>query len=272
MSHGTSFRPWWFLAVTFGWSWAFWWAAVWSGRSWSDPLPFVLFAVGGTGPLLSAALLLRVAGRREEELNFWRRLVGVRLLRPRWWVLVVVVALLPSVVGRAVTGGDGAGLGYGAALVLATAVVAGVLEEPGWRGYAVDALSARHGAVPAVGIVGAAWALWHLPLFFLPGSYQHGLGVGSTDFWLFLLNLLALSFVYAAVYFITGRSILAVVVLHALANASGELVSVYPARGVETVVTLVLAASAVIVLVRRARGRPDRDSGASGIAPVRGER
>ncbi|MFI7743666.1 CPBP family glutamic-type intramembrane protease [Kocuria rhizosphaericola] len=63
----------------------------------------------------------------------------------------VVVALLPSVVGRAVTGGDGPWFAPGAALVLVTAVIAGVLEEPGWRGYALDALSARHGVVHAAG-------------------------------------------------------------------------------------------------------------------------
>jgi uncharacterized protein len=268
MSHHDAFRPWWFLVLTFGWTWAFWWSAAWTGRGWSDPLTFVLFALGGTGPLLSAALLLRVAGRREDEADFWRRLLDVRLLRPRWWVLVGVVALLPSAVGRAVTGADGPWFAPGAVLVLVTAVVAGVLEEPGWRGYALDALSPRHGAVNAAGVVGVAWALWHLPLFFLDGSYQHALGVGSPGFWLFLLNLLALSFVYAAVYFATGRSILAVVVLHAVANAAGELVSATGARSTEMVVTLAMTAVAVLLLVLRAGGpAADRSAGSAGTAP-----
>ncbi|GAA1750865.1 CPBP family intramembrane glutamic endopeptidase [Kocuria aegyptia] len=273
MSRSAAFRPWWFLAITFGWTWAFWWSAAWSGGSWSDPLTFVLFALGGIGPLLSAALLLRVAGRREDELDFWRRLLDVRLLHARGWVLVVVVALLPSVLGRVVTGGGGPWLAPGAALVLVTAVTAGVLEEPGWRGYALDGLSGRHGAVSAAGIVGAAWALWHLPLFFLPGSYQHGLGRGPTGFWLFLLTLLGLSFVYAAVYFVTGRSILAVVVLHAAANAAGELVSAPGARTAETVVALAMAAVAVLLLAHRARG-PAADGfvGSAGTAPRTGGR
>ena len=73
-----SFRPWLFLATTVGWTWTFWWSAAWSGRSWSDPLTFALFALGGIGPLLSAAMLLRVCGRREDELDFWRRLLDVR--------------------------------------------------------------------------------------------------------------------------------------------------------------------------------------------------
>ncbi|MFJ6000563.1 type II CAAX prenyl endopeptidase Rce1 family protein [Arthrobacter sp. NPDC092385] len=264
-SRRPALRPWWFLAITLGWSWTFWWFAAWSGGSWADPLPFALFVLGGSGPLLSAALLLRVAGRGQTERDFWRRVFDVRRVRPHWWVLVAVVALLPSVLGRAVMGGEGPWLAPGAALVLVTAVVAGVLEEPGWRGYALDALSDRHGAVAAAAIVGAVWALWHLPLFFLVGSYQHGLGRWSTGFWLFMVVLLALSFVYAAVYFATGRSILAVVVLHAAANAAGELVSVSGQRSAEALVTLAMAAVAILLLPRQVRrgrtpmsGRPSR--------------
>jgi uncharacterized protein len=264
LRHG-SFRPWWFLALTFVWTWSFWWSAVLSGRGWADPLTFGLFALGGAGPLLSAAVLLRVAGRRQAELDFWRRVVDVRVLGVREWGLLAVVALLPSVVGRAASGGDGQTLVPGAVLVLVTAVVAGILEEPGWRGYGLDSLNDRYSAVLAAGIIGVAWALWHLPLFFLPGSYQAGLGLGPDGFWLFVLVLFALSFVYAAVYFVTGRSILAVVVLHAAANAAGELVSTPGERIAETVVTLVMSVVAVAVLVPRARG--DRGLDSRGVAP-----
>jgi hypothetical protein len=56
------------------------------------------------------------------------------------------------------------------------------------------------------GIVGAVWAMWHLPLFFLSGSYQHGLVLGLAGLWLFMLSLLLLFFDYAAVYWATGDS------------------------------------------------------------------
>jgi uncharacterized protein len=263
--HSSTFRPWWFLTITFGWTWAFWWSAVWSGRAWSDPLVFALFALGGVGPLLSAVVLLRATSSREAQLDFWRRLLDVRRLRFRWWVLVVVVALLPAVLGRSVTGGDGAWLAPGAGLVLVTAVVAGVLEEPGWRGYLLDALGTRHGVVVAAAVVGVFWALWHLPLFFLAGSYQHALGLGTSEFWLFMLTLLCLSFVYAAVFYAAGRSILAVVILHAAANAAGELISAPDARVAETVVVLAMTAVSVVLLVRRnqdvSTGRPARAGG-----------
>jgi uncharacterized protein len=251
---GAMFRPWWFVAIAVGWTWAFWWSAAWSGSSWSDPLVFALFAAGGAGPLLAAVVLLRVSHRRQDARDFIRRLVDVRLPRARGWALVGVVALLPSVLGRVMTdGGTGPSLAPGAWLVLVTAVVAGLLEEPGWRGYLLEALSARHALLLSVGAVGAVWALWHLPLFFITGSYQHGLGLGSRDFWLFMSSLFCLSFVYAAVYLTTGRSILAVVLLHAGSNAAGELVSAPGARATETLVILAMSVVAVVVLARRSR-------------------
>ena len=172
----STLRPWWFVTLAFGWTWAFWWSAVWSGRSWSDPLVFTLFALGGAGPLLSAAVLLRIAGDRPGERDFWRRVRNVRLVSARGWALVAVVALLPSVVGRVVSGADSPTLTPAAGLVLVTAVVAGLLEEPGWRGYLLDALSARNGvlAAPETVVVLAVTALAVLVLIRRTGRDRRG--------------------------------------------------------------------------------------------------
>ncbi len=57
-------------------------------------------------------------------------------------------------------------------------------EEPGWRGFALPRLLTRHSALFSSLLIGAIWAFWHVPLFWVPGS---GSGSGLVGFaWFFL--------------------------------------------------------------------------------------
>ncbi len=52
-------------------------------------------------------------------------------------------------------------------IALQVALIGPLSEELGWRGYALDALQARWSAAASSLVVGLAWSLWHLPLFFI---------------------------------------------------------------------------------------------------------
>jgi uncharacterized protein len=240
-----------YLALTFGWTWSWWWGAVLLDVAWLSPAGGVMFALGGVGPVLAAAVLVQRGRHPDTPREFWRRLLDGGRVRRQVWAAVLVLALLPAVVGRAVDGSGGSWIELGAAAVLVTAVVAAVLEEPGWRGYLQDVLQRRHGALPASLAVGLVWALWHLPLFFFVGSYQHELGRWNGLFALYGAALLAWGVIYAWVYVRSGRSILAAVVLHAAANAAGELVPSEGSERYEVGVLLVVAVLCAASLVRR---------------------
>ena len=51
----------------------------------------------------------------------------------------------------------------------------GVGEETGWRGFALPELQKRLSPVVASLVLGAIWAAWHIPLFFIKGYYQNDL-------------------------------------------------------------------------------------------------
>lgn len=63
-------------------------------------------------------------------------------------------------------------------------------EEIGWRGYLHEKLRGTKSLLWVSMIIGIVWALWHLPLFFLPGTTQFE---NAMPFIPFLINLIVLS-------------------------------------------------------------------------------
>jgi uncharacterized protein len=53
-------------------------------------------------------------------------------------------------------------------------VYIGLGEEIGWRGFALPRFQESFGLFKGSIATGLFWALWHLPLFFMPGSSQFG--------------------------------------------------------------------------------------------------
>jgi len=96
--------------------------------------------------------------------------------------------------------------------VLSTPVQAG--EEVGWRGYALPRLAERLGLPWASVALGVIWACWHLRLFFL----FDGADTFGQSFPVYLLSVTALSVAMAWLYWRTGASLLATMLLHAAVN------------------------------------------------------
>lgn len=83
----------------------------------------------------------------------------------------------------------------------------------------LDRLQLTRSALVASLILGVVWSVWHLPLFFIEGSYQHDMvGFGTLEFWMFMIGIVPLSVVFTWVYNNTARSILAVILLHGWTN------------------------------------------------------
>jgi uncharacterized protein len=211
--------PWLFLGGTLSWSWAFWWLATFTGQRWLQFPTVLLFVLGAAGPL-AVAVLLVAAGRWESGLTeFLRGAFDPRRLRLRWyaWILGLLLGLhaLPPLLGALLPRIDSATPSFTAPIAfLLVGLAAGAVEEPGWRGYAQEGLQRRMPVLAAAVIIGFFWAGWHLPLFFLTGSYQHGLGVGTAEFWLFHLAILVASPIYGWLYNAAGGVALAAVLFH----------------------------------------------------------
>jgi uncharacterized protein len=246
-----------FFALTFAWTWSVWWGAVAVGLAFGQPAFRLLYLLGVFGPLVGTAWVVRRGGhvyRRE----FLRRVWDPRRIPAMWWLALVAVAAGPALLGAAVavmTGAASAVPDYSAGFIGAVvlfAMVAGLAEEPGWRGAASDAWQVRSRPAWAALGIGALWALWHLPLHFVEGSYQHGLGFGSVRFWLTNLALVQLGVLLLWLANGARGSILVAILAHAGFNVSGALV---PASTTRDLVAFLLLTAMTLSVVAATRGR-----------------
>ena len=258
--------PWLALSGTVVWTWLFLGAAVLTGRPWLA-FPTVLLTVAGfLGPVVVPSLLIGLGYWPESLGAFWRRCLDPRTLPLRWYAvasgLVVAMAVIPALLSPAVSFEPvRAPLPF-----LVVGALAGAVEEPGWRGYGLAALQERMPVLSAALVVGVFWLLWHLPLFWLEGTYQAGLGVGTPAFWGFHAAILVGSPIYAWLFNASGRVVFSVVWFHAVGNLVAEALvdgsDVAFEVGADAAVSLALVVVGWGWMTRRADAVHHRDASA----------
>ena len=124
-----------------------------------------------------------------------------------------------------------------------------VPEEPGWRGYALDGLQARQSALAASLVVGVVWSLWHVPLFFIEGTWQaEQVGLGTQRFWFYLITIVVEAVLYTWIYNNTSRSTLSAILFHFVGNAFGEMFALSEQAEVYNFVISIVAVIAVVAI------------------------
>jgi membrane protease YdiL (CAAX protease family) len=226
---------WSFFAATYATSWLLWAPAIlWQG----EQPNLLLIVLGAFMPSLMGILFTYRTQDRTGRRDFWLRVVEVRRIGRRWWAVIVLVFPLAygvSGVTYSLLGGDVPPLldilkqlaspGLVVQLVLANLLISGLSEELGWRGFALDRLQSRRSALAASLILGLVHALWHTPLFLVPGISQGEMGIFSLDYFLFLAMVPMGAVVMTWVYNNTRCSILSAMLLHFFQNFCVDLLS-----------------------------------------------
>ncbi len=162
------------------------------------------------------------------------------------------------------THGSVGGLAVG--LVVAAFLDLGaVLEENGWRGYALPRLIRRHSPVVASLVLGLMWATWHYPVKY-DAFTTYGVA-GACYLAAFTIKILVLTVVMTYFWQRAGQATILAIAMHGLSNDSlrlqGDLAETTSLRTdvlSELTITLPLLAVAV-VLVLWTRGRLGSDPG-----------
>jgi uncharacterized protein len=127
-----------------------------------------------------------------------------------------------------------------------------LLEEPGWRGFALPHLQAQMGALRGTLVLGALWAGWHLPQYLVPEWANQNGGLNPTPVATFLLMVVAISPVMTWLFNRTRGSLFLVMLAHSSINAS---LAVFVVAASALNVGLLALGSLSVVLIVVTRGR-----------------
>ncbi len=231
-------NPWAYFAATYAWTWIIWIAAILMGVTMESALGIVVLLLGVIGPMVTGISFTYLTQDQEGRRDYWKRVVDFKRIPLKWFLVIILfvpalnilAAILDMLLGGGGTTWGEAALGFvsNPLSVIPSIMFASLIpfiEELGWRGYVLDRLQERHNALVSSLILGVVWSLWHLPMFFVEGSYQAGLGVGTLAFWLFIIGVVPLNLPFSWIYNNTGRSTLAVILFHSMVNFTGELIA-----------------------------------------------
>lgn len=224
-----------FLAAAFAITWVAWGTLVVLANAhttaYGQWLYMTLYVLGGLGPTIAAYIAVCRTRPQAPLREFNQRLLRWRVTPP-WYVVALAVPVMLAFMAIGVAVALRPAL-WGLVeikpwsafpMLFAMMIIGGGLEELGWRGIAQEEWGRAMGDSRAALLIGPIWAVWHLPLFFLPGVSQY-----HAHFPLFLLGVMGNALLFGWLYSHT-RSILLCVFMHAATNATIAMGVMIPAH------------------------------------------
>jgi len=269
------------LTVALSWGiWSFLFLVIKPGGMVDNPPPaaLIIAMLGLLGPVAGGLGLTALIYGRAGLRTYWARLSPCGL--GAWWLALLIIpaitALTPLLRWAAGFAQDGATLLGAIFPGLMIGLVAGVLEELGWRGFLLPHLLKRYSPLAATVVLGLIWGgVWH--------GYADYFGLGNKDWatWplIALLGpvlLTAWSLILTRVFERTQGNLLLAILMHASLSSSAFIFGQKYATLTEEVTWTAisvgaawLGAAVVWLLLRQPAARPASQAEARAAAAVR---
>ncbi|TVP85981.1 MAG: CPBP family intramembrane metalloprotease [Alkalicoccus sp.] len=252
-----------FLLLTFGISWSCWLIVVmFQLDTLYHPAGAVLFLLGGFGPSAAGTYFILRNSTAETRRLFRSRMFSFRRIGWKWTAVLLLV--YPALFAAAAfldwsfftqTFPQAEGLHLMAAsfsfllLNMLTLFFLGpVSEEIGWRGFMLEELQKNTSPLKASLWIGFFWGVWHLPLFFMPGTFQGVQSLWTMYTAAYFLNIFGYSIIMTWIYNHTEKSILGAVLIHFSINFTLTALHPYSSTLFIIAALLLLTCSAVLIL------------------------
>jgi len=219
-----------FYLISFGFTWLIWLSGIFFTVNIISPT--LLVSIGGLGPVIGILVYL-ISAEKNERVDYYKRLFRIKGFSFCYWIFTILIPLVAIMVATiyeniklshvlVICEIDPVFIGNGLSYAIFLLIFGPIPEEMAWRGIAFNDI-AKKGVLKAQLIVAILWAVWHLPLFFVKGSYQNGLGLFTIEFWLFFANIIFLSIITGWLYTKSNSSILIAIIFHYIVNLTGEM-------------------------------------------------
>lgn len=245
-----------FYLITFACTWVCWLFAILFNEGVSLYLGMIL---GLISPAVVAITMVLTSKNKSLIDDFKKKITSFYRIRPKYIVIAVLAfaAVVIMSVGVSILFGgslnqmsftEDFSFSIGGTSGLITILLASIIEEIGWRGYGEDAIGNYCNWFRESIIFGCIWAIWHLPLFWVLGTYQYGLReLGIVYVINFLFSVIPLNFIQTWVYIKNNRSMLACIIFHLFVNIMQEKINLTPeTKCIETIFVVLLAIIIVI--------------------------
>ncbi len=226
----------------------------------SEDISIMIMIFGMFSPAIGTFILLQKSKDSAIKKDFKRKMLGIRKINLFNLFMIMLIFLLAVGASILLSLCFGQSLDQfsftpdfsftGLSILSSVSILftAALVEEIGWRGYGIDAIAQSCTWFKATLIFSFVWAFWHLPLFWIPGTYQCGLREANIGFMLnFILSIVPLAFIVTWVYLKNNKNILACAFIHMFINFVQEKVAMTAVT--KCVETFVLIAVAVLLVL-----------------------
>jgi len=204
-----------FFIITFLWTWAFWlpWIFVGHGHA--------TMSLGAFGPVIGVLISLRTLNGKGSIKNFFKSFISLKFGLKVWLTIFIVLVLsiiigyiIPKLYGKNETPPYLPSIYLFPLFLLQMILLGGGQEEIGWRGYILPYLEKKYGLNIGSLILGVIWAVWHLPLWFIPGTSQQA----YMNFFAFSFSCIGLSYIFSWIIAVSCNRLLSGVIIHGSVN------------------------------------------------------
>lgn len=188
---------------------------VFTGTVWKVIIILVDTLIGTFSPMHAVYIVLKRHGKISGVKEFITRILYVANIKRT--IGITLLFCLPLLIVTMVIGNRIDSPWFMFLLAIPIMILAGGVEEVGWRGFLQPALEERLPFIVATLATAGFWMLWHLPLWLIDASSQAGFAFEP-----YMLNLIADSFILATIYMLT-KSVVPCIFYHAWGNAIGAI-------------------------------------------------